>query len=67
MDVYDKKEQASKKILSLEKEGSLEDIMLLMEKQHAGRLISPRARSVSNPAALRKDRSGDHRSVRFET
>ena len=65
MNTYDR-QQASMKILSLEKEGSLEDIMLLMEKTHGGRLISPRARSASNPAAARRDRSGDHRAVKFD-
>ena len=47
MDTYDR-HRASKKILSLEKEGSLEDIMQLMEKSHGGRLISPRARNGSS-------------------
>ena len=65
MDIHDK-QYASKKILSLEKEGSLEDIMLLMDKTHGGRLISPRARSASNPALGRRDRSGDPRSVKFD-
>ena len=66
MDIFDK-QQSSKKILSLEKEGSLEDIMHLLEKSHGGRLISPRTRSHSNPAPGRRDRSGDPRSVKFDT
>ena len=66
MDTYDR-QRTSKKILSLEHEGSLEEIMQLMEKSRGGRLISPRARSASNPAAARRDRSGEHRAVKFDT
>ena len=65
MEVYDRQRE-QKRILSLEKEESLEDLMYLMDRQHGGKILSPRARSASHGHG-RREKSLDTKTVKFET